>query len=564
MILPPLALMQLAWFKLRGALRRALRRLRQPAGLVFALLGGGMIALWLSSIFVGSGLMEREAPDPERVRNGARMVGALLTFLGASSALNHRGLFLPAEEVERLFSAPLSRAGLVRYRLGVGAVRSLFASLLVGVLTARRAPEPWIAFLGVLLGMQAIGVIAQLTALAAGAVEQRLLRRLARGWFVALVLLGLGLGFFLAFQLTDADPRALPEAVRGLQLSDLTSHPLFRALTLPFEPWAQVVAAPSWAVAGPWLLVCLGAWLFLWELCARLPIDYRELSLQTSASVSERIRRSRTLGGSASGARLDPGSATRRVPWVFGRGPMGAVAWRKLVGMARKARGTLFVSLAVLVLLSVLGSVVVEEGGERGVLFGSLLIAGMGTVYLSGGLRFDFREELERMEQHKSWPLAPARIFAATLLPQVLLISALLWLGMGVLAAVSGHSHPGQLYVAALLPLFVATWAAIDNALFLLAPVRALPGQEGVLHNAGRSMVLMLVRLVFLALTAAALALVLGPTAWALHRMSELSSSAVNLVLGAEAAAVLGLLVGVLIHLGGRALARFDVARDRA
>jgi len=565
LILPPRALLKLAHFKLRGVFRRALTRLKQPSGLVFAILGGGMVVAWLASILMSSSLVGREALDPVRVHRGARLGAMLLTFLGASSALSHRGLFLPKEEVERLFSAPLKRSALVRYRLSVSAVRSLFASLLVGLLVARRAPEPAIAFVGVLLGMQAIGVIGQLTALVAGALEKSALRRFAWGWFgLLLVSSALAAGLLITRHMRAGQGAALPTRLQDFDLASALNHPVFLGATLPFEPWARVVSATSWGAAWPWIGVAVLSWLLLWELCARVPVDFRELSLETSASISERIRRQRSLGGGASGARLDPGSAARRVPWLFGRGPARAIAWRKLTGILRRARGTLFVSLAVLLLLSVLGSAVLDEGGARGALSGALLLSVMGTVYLSGGLRFDFREELDRMEQHKGWPLRPSRVFAATLLPQVLLISCLLLIAVGVLCGVARRWHPALYVILPQVPLFVATWTAIDNALFLVAPVRSLPGQEGVLHNAGRSMVLMLVRLLFLALLGVAGAAVTLPSAYALKLYSGLGERAIWATLGVEVALLFLGGLALLVFLGGRALARFDVARDRA
>ena len=94
--------------------------------------------------------------------------------------------------------------------------------------------------------------------------------------------------------------------------------------------------------------------------------------------------------------------------------------------------------------------------------------------------------------------------------------------------------------------------------------MRSLPGQEGVLHNAGRSMVLMLVRLLFLALLGVAGAAVTLPSAYALKLYSGLGERAIWATLGVEVALLFLGGLALLVFLGGRALARFDVARDRA
>ena len=48
--------------------------------------------------------------DPETLESTARMGALLITSLTLSTSLTHRGLFVPREEIERLFSAPLTRA----------------------------------------------------------------------------------------------------------------------------------------------------------------------------------------------------------------------------------------------------------------------------------------------------------------------------------------------------------------------------------------------------------------------------------------------------------------------
>jgi hypothetical protein len=97
---------------------------------------------------------------------------------------------------------------------------------------------------------------------------------------------------------------------------------------------------------------------------------------------------------------------------------------------------------------------------------------------------------------------------------------------------------------------------------FLFAPVRFVPGQEGLLQNAGRGIVLMLLRAVLLALT---MVLAGGP-AWGVHQGALHLGLEPRSALGAALAAFfLGLLLVdvALVGLGGVVLRRFDVARDR-
>ena len=105
------------------------------------------------------------------------------------------------------------------------------------------------------------------------------------------------------------------------------------------------------------------------------------------------------------------------------------------------------------------------------------------------------------------------------------------------------------------------TAKAIDNAVFLYLPARFTPGHEGALQHVGRGVVLLLLRMLafgfVLAAAAAALAshLLLSELGWPALRSTAAAIALFSLVVSAEVFAV--------IAIGGRMLARFDVARDR-
>jgi hypothetical protein len=217
------------------------------------------------------------------------------------------------------------------------------------------------------------------------------------------------------------------------------------------------------------------------------------------------------------------------------------------------------VALVVIALVLFLGVKMDSGPGPDAV---PVLVAVIGTVYLCSGLRFDFREDLERMEAIKAWPLAPERIFVGMLLPETVLVTVLMMVVVVAQAVLRGELQPMTLGCLALLPPFVFGWIALDNAVFLFAPVRAVPGQEGVLQNAGRTALLMLARLVLLGAAG-----VVGVAAFLAARFlgSVLGGSqATAAALGLGAAWVAVVLEDVaLVWIGGACLRRFDVARDR-
>ena len=550
------ALRLLARRKLFANLRALWRRMRTPKGAFFTLAGIALVTAWMVSLFL-PGVTEagRGTEDPADLRAAVRLGGLVFSLLTVTSSFSHRGLYLPAEEIQRLFSAPVARADLVRYRLIATMSRGAFGALLLGVILTRRMPVHGFAFAGAACAVLTLPILGQLVALASGGIEARWAKRMARTRTLALVL------FLVAVPIVlFADRLPNLEAFEGGALlrkltrpSDLIEIPLISWLTLPFRPWAEAIVAPDAATFLPWFGFSILIAFVLFELCARLPLDYRELSLETSASVAARVRRVRR-GGGVAGAKASVRLAALRVPWLFGRSPAGALAWRKSSSILRKAKGTLFLSLLVLTLLTFVG----RQMGDA-----LPVVAVLGTLYLTSGLRFDFRDDLDRMEVIKAWPVSAPRAFAATLAPEVLLVSALVMLALCVQVLLDGHTTPLFWAVLLLQPPLVFAWVAVDNLVFLLAPVRFVPGQEGALQNAGRGMLLMFLRALVLLVVGLVSA---GPAAlvWFFGESTlGLSQAAVFVLTALVAGVVLFACDLLLVLVGGRCLRRFDVAKDR-
>jgi hypothetical protein len=192
-----------------------------------------------------------------------------------------------------------------------------------------------------------------------------------------------------------------------------------------------------------------------------------------------------------------------------------------------------------------------------------VVVVVLGTFYLCSGLRFDFREELERMDVIRTWPIAPAQVFLATLLPEVVLVSLLLGGTVLVQAALEGALQPLVLGIVCCVPFVVFAWVALDNAVFLLAPVRFVPGQEGMLQNAGRGLILLFLRTILLGLLFLSGGMTYYGVYWMALSTFHLGDRGAH---AAGFAALFPVLLGydaLLAYLGGKVLARFDVARDR-
>ena len=221
-------------------------------------------------------------------------------------------------------------------------------------------------------------------------------------------------------------------------------------------------------------------------------------------------------------------------------------------------------SAAVVGLVTFVATIAMRGEELHQILGGAAIIALGGTVYLCSGLRFDFRASLDRMEVIKAWPLPPWRIFLATILPEVLLASALLSAAILVRAAVTGEFHPLLLGVIGVVPLLTLTWVALDNAVFLFAPVRFIPGQEGALHHMGRTMLLVLLRIVLFGIVGALTGAVVLVLAFFGGQLLNLSEDVVTVLAAVSGLIALVLLDAALLATGGWLLRRFDVSRDYA
>jgi hypothetical protein len=346
-------------------------------------------------------------------------------------------------------------------------------------------------------------------------------------------------------------------------LQRFARHPIVELLLAPFSPWVNAITAPDLGSFLPWFGVCALIWAGLFELTARLPIDYRELSLATSADIARRLNRVRRGWLGASASSVDKGSLGWRVPWLFGRGPVGAIAWLKLGQIVRKARGTMLTAALIVLLVTFFITQMLDEPTFEEAFAGAGLLATIGTLYLCMGLRFDFRSDLDLMSSIKTWPVPGWRVFLGTILPEVVLVSLLLWFAILARAAITGVLVPELLCIFALQPLVTFTWVAVDNAVFLFSPLRYTPGQESALQHMGRSVYLLLLRglvfgvvfllagfpVVFFAMVA------MEEFGWTMRMLVWPATAFLAVVLLATAAA--------LTWAGGELVRRFDVARDR-
>ncbi len=555
--------------KFRGALRRQTRKLKTLSGCLFAAIGLLLTGGWLATLLIGRRAFESEPMAPEEILPIAQFGICVLACLSLITAASVRGVYMPQQDIERLFAAPVSRANILRYRMLVDLGRGLFGSLVLGAVTFSRLPKPLFGVLGIMLTVLSTGILRQFFSLLMASAGNRF-DRFLRGRSMLFMRIVVGVGVWGLVMFVVMGEKLLGKIFGSVHfvggLEELLAHPVSQGLLAPALPWARMMTAGNWPEFLTWAATCLFIGLALFEVTARLRIDYREMALETSDRIATRLRQVRR-GGLFSGGKASSRTTGWRLPKIFGRGPMGAVAWIKWVSMIRKARGTLIIGLLIVVGVSVGVTFLLRQDqgmsnpGEA--LVGSSLIAMVGILYLCGALRFDFRADLDRMVQIKAWPVSSRRVFLGTLLPVVTLISVMLGAAIWLRLALLGLHDPVAEVIPLVLPLLTFAWLAVENIVYLFAPVRYVPGQEGSLHHTGRAIVLVLLRLLLMAVVlglvgiCAGLVYNIGPEYFGL---GEQEAMWLSMACGFD---VLLLVDYGLYHAGGRMLKRFDVARDQ-
>lgn len=555
---PDAAVALLLRLKWRGFWRRQGRRLRTGKGLALALPGALLAVVWGFAFLIPDERSPLAARlGPELTEGLIQLLLAGLTLVTFANAFSFRGLYIPASEIETLFAAPLSRPALVRMRLSITLLRSALGAVFGGCAAMRLASEPLYGLAGGFVAFVWIAVLGQGLSLLLGSAENRVARLLAKAPVGLVRTAGVACTAALLYGLIVEGPDLGSPARSPLEWLRGVSHaPLLGLLLAPFWPFARAVAATSAAEFWPAFGGAVAILAASVAAVAQSKVDYRETALATSAEIARRLARVRR-GLGAGGVQAKRLPLSWRTPWLFGRGPFGAIAFAKSASILRKARAGVVFALLVMAVVTFFASRHVASAADA---WGSaLLVAGFGTFYLTLGLRYDFREELDHLGAIRAWPLAAWSIFAATLAPQVLLVSLFVDAGVAVVLARAGEID-GRFALLALAIVFaVAVWVAIDNIVFLLAPTRSAPGNDGVLQNAGRSLLLGVLRsLTMLAVVAAAAA----PSLIAIQIFGAEPDFAFGL--GAVSAlAVLAAFAVGSVALGGWALARFDVSRER-
>ncbi len=311
-----------------------------------------------------------------------------------------------------------------------------------------------------------------------------------------------------------------------------------------------------WPDLVQWAAICGTIDLALLALIFALDASYLEVASSSSAKRFAKLKR---LGGGGGGIRS---IGTRKMgrfrfrppnsPWWGGVGPN---LWRQMTG-ALGDPGRLAGVFLILASMPILMMILIPRATARQaetIAYASMGMIAWLSVILSFLMPYDFRGDIDLIEELKSLPIKSTRLALGQLLTPTILATVAQSLTMIVIiAGISGFDIVSLSFLAFLLPVNFLFYA-IENLLFLWFPSRVVAGSFDVMA-VGRQILFMLAKLVGLVVGVGLATGVGFGVYFLLGRSVELSIFAAWVVIVGVALSTLPLV--------GQAFDRFDVSRD--
>ncbi len=531
----------LAYLQLQTARNRLLvriRRLRQPKYL-FGGIVGVLYFYWyffrpvLMSTHTGQGAsFQIFGITPELMESVVAMVLFVVVAGSWVFPSQRAALTFTEAEIAFLFPAPVSRTGLIHFKLLRSQLAIFFTTLLLTLFSRRFGGQAWIHAAGWWMMLSTLN----LHFLAGSFAQTKLMDRGLTTWKRRFCILGLvgvlgvsvaawvwvGLPSF-AWPAKVVTPVAVEKAAEGPGSAEGVQHvqavrdyillatrsgPLavvlypFRVIARPFLASDR---ASFLAGFGPALLLMLlhYAWV------VRSNVAFEEASVEASRKVAEKVAAIRSGNWQAAQKEMK----RRRDP--FPLGPVGAkpvaLLWKNLLSLGQGFSPGLWIGFSVMLLL--VGLSVGPSLGRSG--WGAAVGMVFGILFswsiLLGPhlLRQDLRQDLQMMDLLKTYPMRGWQVVLGSMLAPAVILTAvqwlLLWVGGSLLlfAGVKGVPVPAILGVG----LGASILVPVTNFLLLLIPntaVLLLPGwfhtKEAVqgIEATGQRLILMLGQLLAL------------------------------------------------------------------
>jgi ABC-2 type transport system permease protein len=494
---------------------RQLRHLRSPRYLAALLLGTGY--LWFVIVAQRPQAAAGDMPDASTLE----LVGAI-ALMGAVAwgwifGVERRVLAFTPAEVTFLFAGPVSRRGLIQFKLLRSQLLILFNALLWTLILSRErfGVSPW---------LRAISIWVLLTTLSLHRLGASFVRtslsehgRLGlRHRVVSLLVLGVVL-VALAWSVADALPQIAAAGGEDAHsfltaVSEAARQPLASALTYPFRLMVRPLAAHSlgdWLAAlWPALLLLISHYVWIIRSDSAFEEAAAEVSLRRAQALAQR-----RVGHSQS--RLTASKTSAPLFRLHPEGwPAGAILWKNLVAVTRTRRAR-NAALILGTAAAIVTGLSFYPQGTLSEIAGWLAASWAAITIITGPqyVRNDLRGDLLKLDLLRSYPLRGWSVVIAEAAGSTLMLTAmqLSLLGLAYLAFLGNETMVPDLEERTLLfgsaivvlPAINLLGMLIQNGAALLYPawVRLGSGRPGGVEALGQNLLMMIAFVAVLAVT---------------------------------------------------------------
>src|SRR6266481_10122996 len=493
------ALLYLQFHSIKNRLLLRIKRLRQPKYLFGAIVGGIYFYFYFFRYFFGfrggrGGFVSTATPENLALFES---IGALVflavILLGWIFGNQRAALSFTEAEVAFLFPAPVSRRGLIHFKLLRSQIAILFTTVLLTLVTNRAGGHPWIRAAGWWIILSTLN----LHFLGSSFARTMLVDRGISNWqrrlaIFALLLVSVASIFIWAKRTMPAvdfsqfdDFQAIKNYIQHVLASGPAPYLLY-PFRLVVRPYLAQNASGFLAALGPALL--LMALHYLWVV--RSNVAFEEASVEAARRITEKIAAIRSGNLRGSNQKLKG----RRAPFLLR--PIGpqpiALFWKNLIGTGSGFTPRLWIVLGATLIF--VCAVLRNAIGSSDLLPLIAMITGMLLLWslLLGPqlLRHDLRKDLALADMLKLYPLRGWQIVLGELLAPAAILTVFQWLllisTVMLLSRLPGGGAvewPLRIGIgfgtAIVLPILNLITLQIPNAAVLLFPGWFQAGKEG-------------------------------------------------------------------------------------
>lgn len=452
-------------------------------------------------------------------------------------------VFQPAE-IDLVVPGPFSRRQLVLYQV-LYQIGPLIAMGFWMALFIKSGGSYLSAALGITLLFFAINLVAGIINTSLG-----ILQNISRA-IVPILFLILGVALYFAVRSAPPFPATITLPNLMEWVVKLRQTPIIEAMCVPVKPYANVLAGSSLVKSLPWAGLAFIIDIVL--IAIFIAVDRGEVETMVTHSQKQLAK---AQVARRSGISNPEAAAQRQLPSFHSFGGVGPLIWRQLTIMYRST-GPIVLS-AILIVVVVSCAVLAQSAPEKATLGIMVLVSVLSCFALSQVVRCDFRSDLDHMALFKTLPIPAGRLVLGQLTAPVLIIAfvqSLACLGLAIGSASITNALWAILIIFAALP-FSAMLIAIDNTVFLLAPVRPIQSSMQAGVDPSQIARIMLITLAKFAATFAVIALIGLPT-WGIYVLAgPIVAFLIGLVLSAA-------MIFALVIACAKAFEAFNVADDQ-